>query len=138
MLTLHPQHAPSTALDNKSGSTAAGNTIDLWQTNNSSAQSWIFSSQNVSPAGYFTIAASPGGNCLTATGGTNGTLAKLYPCNGSAAQTWRTEAVNGGYHLSPSSNPGLCLDVQSAGTTNGTPLLIWSCNTSQNQTWIIN
>ena len=132
---LHPKNAPNLALDDYASNTAQGAVIDIWSTNGTPAQSWVFANQNVQPAGYFNIAVSSGSYCLTASGANSGAPAQLQACNGSQAQAWRAEAASGGYHLIPANNQSLCLDVQSSGTSNGTPVQVWGCNNTNAQLW---
>lgn len=60
---------------------------------------------------------------------TNGTIADLYDCNGSAAQQW-TVASDGTLQIN-----GKCMDVVGQGSTNGTLVDLWDCNGGANQRW---
>ncbi len=130
-----PASSPGLVLDDNGGSTASGNRIQIWPTNGTGAQTWVFSSNNVKPAGYYNIAVSYGPDCATASGANSGSPVNLQPCNGSPAQAWQAVAAGSGYVFHPANNAGLCLDVQSAGTSAGTPVQVWSCNGTNAQHW---
>lgn len=134
---LHPQNAPGMAMDDLAGNTKAGNPIVIWSTNNTGAQSWLFSNTNVSPAGSYNIAVSYGPYCLTASGSSSGAAAQLQSCNGSAAQAWKASPSSVGYTLHPANNDGLCLDVKAADTKPGTLVQVWTCNGTKAQQWEI-
>lgn len=73
---------------------------------------------------------------VAAAGSADGTVIQSWSCNGSNAQSFRVEAINGNYRLvSPSS--GKCLDVAAAGTADGTKIQLWSCNGTNAQTFRI-
>ena len=72
------------------------------------------------------------GKCLDDYTGstTNGTIADLWDCNGTAAQNWTP--VNGTLQVI-----GACLDIIGSGSTaNGTLVDIWACNGGANQQWV--
>jgi Glycosyl hydrolase family 59/Ricin-type beta-trefoil lectin domain len=72
------------------------------------------------------------GKCLDDYTGstTNGTIADLWDCNGTAAQNWTP--VNGTLQVN-----GACLDIIGSGSTaNGTLVDIWACNGGANQQWV--
>ncbi len=131
--SLRPKHAPSMALDNFGGHLKAGNPIDVWGINPTTAQTWNFSDTNVAPKGYYKISASTSSFCLTA----SGSSVNLQTCNGSSDQAWRVAAGNNGYAVSPASNTGLCLDVKGASAKPGASVLLWTCKGSANQLWDI-
>ncbi len=135
---LHPAHAQGQALDDYAGDLRDNSPIDIWQTNNTAAQSWTISNANVAPSGYYNIALSLGNYCLTASGTNRGAAVTLLPCNGSKSQAWRATPKNGGYTWNPANNNGLCLDVNGWGTTNGTGVGVWTCSAGDNQRWILN
>ncbi len=132
---LAPASSPGLVLDDNGGSTASGNKIQAWPTNGTGAQSWIFSNNNVQPAGYYNIAVSFGPYCATASGSSSGSPVVLQPCTGIAAQAWQAVSSGSGYVFHPANNPGLCMDVQWAGTAAGTLVWAYSCNGTDAQHW---
>ncbi len=132
-----PASSPGLVLDDSGAGTGSGNRIQIWTTNSTGAQSWVFSNNNVQPAGYYNIAVSLGPYCATASGSNSGSPVNLQPCNGSAAQAWQAVASGSGYVFHPASNTSLCMDVQSSGTTTGTLVQVWSCNGTNAQKWAL-
>lgn len=72
-----------------------------------------------------------GGNCADITNGStaDGTPLQLYPCNGTAAQTWSLVA-DGTIHAD-----GKCVDVRAGGTTPGTVVQLYTCAPTTAQQW---
>jgi len=136
--TLTPQNATGLRLDDLYSGTGSGNPIDVYTANNSGAQSWVFSNQNVVPSGFYNLAVSYGAYCLTASGSTSGSLVQLDPCNGASAQAWEPVPAGNGYVFHPANNTSLCLDVQGDGTAAGTLVQAWTCNGQSNETWVLN
>ena len=73
------------------------------------------------------------GKCLDVNGaGTaNGTVVKLWTCNGGTNQRWQVgpaESLVG-------AQSGRCLDDPGSSRANGTQLIIWDCNGGVNQRW---
>lgn len=136
--TLTPQNATGLRLDDYYSGTGSGNPIDVYTSNNTGAQSWVFNNANVSPSGFYNIAVSYGAYCMTATGSSSGSLVQLDPCNGSSAQAWQAAPGANGYVLHPANNTSLCLDVQGDGTSDGTLVQAWTCNGGNNEEWVIN
>jgi len=65
-------------------------------------------------------------------GGSNGTQAQLWDCNGQASQAVTLTSSNQLQVL------GKCLDANGRGTTNGTTVIVWDCNGQTNQQWNVN
>ena len=109
--------------DIAAANTANGTPVQLYDCNNSAAQTWAAGSDG-------TVRAL--GKCLDVTGAgtTDGTKIELYDCNGSGAQKW---TVSGARLVNPAS--GKCLDVPGANSANGTQLQIYTCNGSTAQAW---
>lgn len=135
--TMTPGNAPDSRLDDFSASTASGNTVDIWTANGTGAQTWVFSSTNVVPSGFYNIAVSFGPFCLTANGSVPNSSVNLQPCNGSAGQSWEVTGSPGNSQLHPATNTALCLDVDFGGTSDGTPVLAYTCTGNNNQSWNI-
>jgi hypothetical protein len=137
--TLTPQNATGARLDDYAASTAAGNQIDIYTANGTGAQSWVFSNNNVSPAGYYNLAISFGPYCMTAMGSTPNSSVLLQPCDGSRGQAWNVVSKgNGNYTLQPATNTNLCLDVLNGSSADYTPVLVYTCTGANNQSWAIN
>ncbi len=134
---LAPASSPGLVLDDSGANTGSGNRIQVWSTNGTGAQSWVFSNNNVQPAGYYNIAVSLGPYCATASGSGSGSPVNLQPCNGSAAQAWQAVAVGSRFVFHPANNTGLCMDVDHSGTTSGTLVQVWSCNGTNAQSWAL-
>jgi hypothetical protein len=135
--TLTPGNAPDSRLDDFQASTASGNTVDIWTANGTGAQTWVFSSTNVVPSGFYNLAVSFGPFCLTANGSVPNSSVNLQPCNGSAGQSWEVTGSTGNSQLHPATNTALCLDVDFGGTSDGTPVLAYTCTGNNNQSWTI-
>jgi len=112
-------------LDDRSGSTANFNPIQVYTCNGSAAQQWT-----VVEAGSTLHVL---GKCLDIAGGgtANGTLVDLYDCNNTAAQVWIPRSDGSLYN--PQSNR--CLDDTGWSTTPGTQVEIWDCTGGANQQW---
>jgi beta-glucanase (GH16 family) len=112
-------------LDDRSGSTANFNPVQVYSCNGSPAQQWT-----VVQAGSTLHVL---GKCLDIAGGgtANGTLVDLYDCNNTAAQVWIPQSNGSLYN--PQSNK--CLDDTGWSTTPGTQVEIWDCTGGANQQW---
>jgi ricin-type beta-trefoil lectin protein len=112
-------------LDDRSGSTANYNPIQIYTCNGSAAQQWT-----VVEAGSTLHVL---GKCLDVNGGgtANGTQVDLYDCNNTAAQVWIPQSNGSLYN--PQSNR--CLDDPGWSTTPGTQVQIWDCTGGANQQW---
>src|SRR5438445_8815767 len=83
-----------------------------------------------------TIVRAGSGKCLDAAGGSDGANVRQWSCNGSGAQTFRSEdAGSGQVHLVHASS-GECVDIDSAGTANGANIQLWGCNGTVAQAWV--
>jgi hypothetical protein len=82
------QSSTGMRLDDWLSGTGSGNQIDIWPSNDTGAQSWVFSNVSVAPGGFFNLAVSYGPFCVQSTGTTSGSVVNLQPCNGSASQSW--------------------------------------------------
>ncbi len=122
---------PIHALDNKcvdvqGANSADGTPIQLYDCNQTNAQSWTI----VADGSIQAL-----GKCLdiTGLGTTPGTKIQLWTCWGGANQKWVPQA--NGSLLNPQS--GLCLDDLEGNTTNGTQLQIKGCDGSTEQVYQI-
>jgi Ricin-type beta-trefoil lectin domain/Glycosyl hydrolases family 16 len=111
-------------LDDRSGSTANFNPVQVYTCNGTTAQQWSF----VQAGTTLHVL----GKCLdVASAGTaDGTLVDLYDCNNTGSQVWIPQ--NGALY-NPQSNK--CLDDTGWSTTPGTQVEIWDCTGGANQQW---
>ena len=83
-----------------------------------------------------TLVGALSGKCLSVTGGstTPGAIADIYPCNGSASESWLLNpdgTITG-------ANSGLCLEAQGSGTADRTLADVNTCTGASNQKWTVN
>jgi predicted alpha-1,2-mannosidase len=114
-------------LDNRGGSSADGNPIQIFTCNGAASQIW-----QVPGDGTLRIA----GKCLdvTSSGTANGTRIQLFSCNGTAAQQWSHNATTRAL-VNPQS--GRCLDDPGSSTVDGTQLQLFDCNNTAAQQWTL-
>jgi RHS repeat-associated protein len=120
-----PETGASLCLDDYRSLTTAGNIIDIYGCNQSSAQLWT-------PNANGTLEVL--GNCLDVSGNgtSSGSLIVLEPCSGGTpGEIWH--AGNNGSWVNP--NSGMCLDDPSSTTTQGTQVQIYGCNGTNAQDW---
>ncbi|MFI9844712.1 RICIN domain-containing protein [Nonomuraea sp. NPDC051941] len=112
-------------VDVAGAATANGTAVQLYDCNNTAAQSWTWNADGSVRAL---------GKCMDITDGAtaNGAKVQLYDCNGTGAQRWTYDSGTGRI-VNPQS--GRCLDATGASSANGTRLQIWDCAGSANQTW---
>jgi hypothetical protein len=125
-----PVHAvgANKCLDVSGVSTTPGATVQIWDCNGGTNQSWTRTS-----AGELTVY--NGTRCLDASGqGTSpGTKIVIWNCNGQANQRWQVTASG----TITGVQSGLCLDVTGGATTNGTPVQLATCTGAANQKWTL-
>ncbi len=117
----------SKCLDNRNGSTADNNPVQIWTClTGSTRQLWTWT-------GDATIRTQ--NRCLDArfSGTVNDTAAVINTCNGSASQKWALRADS----TVVNTNSNLCLNVRNAITTNGNPIVLSTCSTAASQKWNI-
>jgi predicted chitinase len=70
------------------------------------------------------------GSCLdvAAAGTADGTNIQQWTCNGSGAQSFRTDDVGGGLFRIVNTSSNKCVDVAAAGRNDGTNVQLWTCN----------
>ncbi|MEV6406572.1 PQQ-dependent sugar dehydrogenase [Streptomyces bobili] len=112
-------------LDVAGASTADDTQIQIYDCNNTGAQTWQRDGLTLKALG----------KCLDVAGaGTaDGTKIQLYRCNGTVAQEWVPQTD--GTLRNPTS--GKCLDVQGANTASGTKVQLWTCNGTGAQKWAV-
>ncbi|WP_433539709.1 carbohydrate-binding protein [Streptosporangium sandarakinum] len=112
-------------LDVAGANPADGTKVQLYTCNNTAAQNWTVSGQQLKALG----------KCLDVAGGatTEGTKIQLYTCNNTAAQNWTPQPD--GTLKNPQS--GKCLDVTGANPADATPVTLWTCTGAPNQKWTL-
>ncbi len=128
--TITPANAPLSCLDVSGGSVKNCANVQLYESNGSDAQRFLFREQN----GVWKITCYKGGKCLDVSGGSkeDGANVWQYISNGTAAQQWiLTRNANGSYSII--STLGKSLDISGAGISNGTNVQMWRTNVSKAQ-----
>ncbi|WP_033262085.1 RICIN domain-containing protein [Amycolatopsis vancoresmycina] len=113
-------------LDVSGVSTTPGATVQIWDCNGGTNQSWTRTSARE-------LTVYNGTRCLDASGQgtTPGTKIVIWNCNGQANQQWTVQS-NG---TITGVQSGLCLDVTGSATANGTPIQLATCTGANNQKW---
>ncbi|NUR31907.1 MAG: hypothetical protein HOV83_39710 [Catenulispora sp.] len=112
-------------LDDANWGTTAGNTIQIWDCNGSTAQNWTWNGD-----GTLTVL----GMCAEITGGSNanGALLQLWTCDGSAAEQFKWLPDGTVYAVKSAK----CLQVQGGPVANGARIGLEPCDPSQaTQVW---
>ncbi|MDR3037266.1 MAG: RICIN domain-containing protein [Coriobacteriales bacterium] len=121
------------AIDIQGASTANGAKVQIWESNNTSAQRFSFTRGT---DGYYTIKNINSGKVLDVAGGvaTPGCVINQYAPNGTNAQKWRaTKNSDGSFTLSSRLNTNLCLDIQGGSSANGAVIQLYTKNSSAAQ-----
>lgn len=124
-------------IDVKSGSTAAGANVQLYESNGTDAQKWEFAVQD---DGTYVITNTKSGMALDVQWGNakNGANVWQYTRNDSLAQRWRLEWVDessGKAILHSALNDEFVLDAAAGKDANGTNLQIYTKNGTAAQIW---
>ena len=72
------------------------------------------------------------GKCIDDAGANanNGAAIQIWTCNGTNAQSWAWDSVDGTLRVF-----GKCMDVAGGGVANGTQVELWDCNGTGAQEW---
>jgi hypothetical protein len=109
----------------------------------SPAQLWRYSLTGA-PAGGGTLSLTGPHECVAAASGSNGALATLQPCSGSADQLWSYQTKVAGLSIYGTFNvttelvnpaSGLCLADPGNNPDGGTQLALAACSNADGQTW---
>ncbi|HEY6277733.1 MAG TPA: ricin-type beta-trefoil lectin domain protein [Streptosporangiaceae bacterium] len=114
-------------LDDRNGSTANGNPIQIYTCDGKTRQAWTYLPGG-NPGGAGTLRVS--GKCLDVTGTGNGATGVLWTCDGSAGEQWALAGL--GQLVSPAA--GRCLSGPASGA-NGTQVSIADCTGQASQSW---
>jgi hypothetical protein len=96
------------------------------------------STDQVSQSTWFTVVNATNGKCVDARGAgtTSGTAIQQYACNGSAAQNFQFQYVDGPYlRINNRNNPVESLDVTNKSTADNAPIQLWTYSSGKNQQW---
>jgi hypothetical protein len=96
------------------------------------------STDQISQTSWFTIVNAANGKCVDARGAgtTNGTAIQQYSCNGTNAQEFQLQYVDGPYvKIVNRGNPAEGLDVTNVSTSDNAPIQLWSYSSGKNQQW---
>ena len=139
--------SPFRAVDVRGGSAASGVPVQLWDSNGTVAQRWSFVSaapavpacSDVLPDGWFRLspASSALGRVLDVADGSrsNGANVRLYSANGTAAQLFSFEYVDGYYRI-VNAGSGKVLDVRRGDVVPGANVQLWAVDPGNpNQLW---
>lgn len=138
----------SLALDVRGGVVADGTAVQLYASNGTAAQRWSFVSADpagvpscgeVLPKGWFRLspASSASGRVLDVADGSrsNGANVQLYSANGTAAQLFSFEYVDGYYRI-VNAGSGKVLDVRRGDVVPGANVQLWAVDPGNpNQLW---
>ena len=114
-------------LDVAGASKANGANVQLYETNDTSAQEWHIALEN---DGYYSIKSLASGLYLDL----NGAMARnaqnvwQYAGNGTLAQRWSFRASQGGYVIASAVDPTFVLDIAGASKANGTNAQVYQAN----------
>jgi Ricin-type beta-trefoil lectin domain/Spherulation-specific family 4 len=122
-------------LDNRNGSTANGNHIQVWLCSGNGNQRWEYVPQLNGVSGDHQLQVL-NGKCLDDPNDSkvNGTKVQLWACLGNPNQEWTAHTVNGSYVEYVNAN-GLCLDNTGNAKKDGNRVQVWKCNGDAAQQW---
>lgn len=131
--TIYTALSSGKALDIKSGNTADGANLQVWDNFNNGQQRFYLKKLS---NGYYTIQAFHSGKMLDVAGGktASGTNVQQYASNGSNAQQWQIIKNSDGTY-SIKSRLGTYLDCQNGTAGNGNNVWVYSQNGSKAQKW---
>ena len=120
--------------DVKGGSTSNKANVQIYRSNNTSAQRWRLEFHG----NVCYVVNVKSGKVLDVAGGkaAKGANVQLYKANGSKAQLWVPEQLpNGGWVLRSALNSNYVLDVAGGSIANGSNLRLWTANGSRAQSF---
>ena len=123
--TITPANAALSCIDVYGGSVKNFSNVQLYESNNTDAQKFLFREQN----GVWKITCYKGEKCLDVYGCSkeSGSNVQQYVSNGTAAQQWELiRNENGSYSIL--STFGKSLDISNGGRRNGTNVQMWQPN----------
>jgi hypothetical protein len=96
------------------------------------------STDQVSQSSWFELVNAGNGKCVDAraAGTANGTVIQQYTCNGTGAQQFQFQYVDGPYvRVGNRNNSAESLDVTGRSTADNAPIQLWSYSGGKNQQW---
>ena len=130
--------APESAIDVQGGSRDPRANIQLWKSNGTTAQAFLFRYDEA--AGAYEIINAKSEMALDVQGGSmsSGANVQQYDPNSTEAQRWSVEPnEDGTFTLSPAGHPELALDASGGRSTPGTNIQVYSANGTEAQRWVL-
>lgn len=134
--------SPRSVVDVSGGSAANGANVQIYASNNTSAQRLVIKNtldSHGQPTGYVTISHVGTSSVLDVSGGSrkSGANVQQYATNGTAAQRWiPVKQANGSFVFYSGLGRNLVLDVSGGSVSNGANVQIWVANGSVAQRFI--
>lgn len=125
------------AIDVAMGSKLSGANVQIYKSNGSNAQKFLFIPLGYGNYYYVLNAATRKAVDVQNGDVTAGTNVQMYTENDSDAQIWKVVLGTDGYYTMTSRKSGLSLDVSGGITENGRNVQIWDSNYSAAQKWIL-
>lgn len=130
--------APESVIDVQGGSRDPRANIQLWKSNGTTAQAFLFRYDEA--AGAYEITNAKSEMALDVQGGSmsSGANVQQYAPNSTEAQRWSVEPNGDGtFTLSPAGHPELALDASGGRSTPGTNIQVYSANGTEAQRWVL-
>lgn len=138
-ITLVNMHSGK-CLDVASGKTANGTNVQVYASNRTSAQSFVFSSCEPLAAGVYVIKSFSNASKVLdvkSASKANGANVQLYGRNNTGAQIWKISRNSDATYTILNFGSGKALDVESAVAVSGTNVQQYSSNSTAAQKWYI-
>lgn len=134
--TIQSSLASNKVMDLANNQTQNGNKIQIWESNETTAQQWTL--KHNSQTGLYTILQTQSGKAVDVQNAnmSNGTNIQLYTSNQTCAQQWYVIALeHNEYSFFSSCQINKVLDVSNASSVNGTRIWLYSSNDTNAQRW---
>lgn len=131
--------SPESVIDVQGGSRDPRANIQLWKSNGTTAQAFLFRYDEA--AGAYEITNAKSEMALDVQGGTmsSGANVQQYAPNSTEAQRWSVVPnEDGTFTLSPAGHPELALDASGGRPTPGTNIQVYAANGTEAQRWVLN
>ena len=130
--------SPESVIDVQGGSWDPRANIQLWKSNGTMAQAFLFRYDEA--AGAYEITNAKSEMALDVQGGlmSSGVNVQQYAPNSTEAQRWSVVPnEDGTFTLSPASHPELALDASGGRPTPGTNIQVYAANGTEAQRWVL-
>lgn len=130
--------SPESVIDVQGGSRDPRANIQLWNSNGTTAQAFLFRYDEA--AGAYEITNAKSEMALDVQGGSmsSGTNVQQYAQNSTEAQRWAvTPNGDGTFTISPAAHPELALDASGGRSTPGTNIQVYATNGTEAQRWVL-